>query len=186
MGFRDLRAFNEALLAKQGWRIISEPNSLMARTLKAKYFPNHSFFQAKQGHRSSYSWQSIQQASWILKKGCFWLVGNGQNIKIWEDRWINSQEGNTLWTSKPDNTNLELVKDLIDPSNHQWNSQLINQTFLPIEAQQILKIPLLTITEEDIISWQGTSDGNYTVRSGYNAQMEWESKNSDHAQTSNS
>ncbi|MCI45888.1 putative ribonuclease H protein, partial [Trifolium medium] len=52
----DLRAFNEALLAKQGWRIITEPNSLMASTLKAKYFPHNNFLQAKQCNRPSYSW----------------------------------------------------------------------------------------------------------------------------------
>jgi hypothetical protein len=72
MGFRDLRAFNEALLAKQGWRITTEPTSLMAQVLKAKYFPKTSFLHAKQGNRASYSWQSIQQASWILKRGCYW------------------------------------------------------------------------------------------------------------------
>ncbi|MCI21998.1 ribonuclease H protein, partial [Trifolium medium] len=107
MGFRDLRAFNEALLAKQGWRIITEPNSLMANTLKAKYFPHNNFLQSKQGSRPSYYWQSIQKASWILKKGCFWLVGNGQTIKIWEDRWINPQQGNTTWSPKPENTTLD-------------------------------------------------------------------------------
>jgi hypothetical protein len=36
MGFRDLRAFNEALLAKQGWRGMTNPNSMVARVLKAK------------------------------------------------------------------------------------------------------------------------------------------------------
>ncbi|GAU35043.1 hypothetical protein TSUD_30090 [Trifolium subterraneum] len=185
MGFRDLRAFNEALLAKQGWRIISEPNSLMARTLKAKYFPQQGFFQAKQGNRPSYSWQSIQKASWILKKGCFWLIGNGENINIWEDRWINPQEGNTIWTTKPDNTNLKLVRDLIDSTNHQWNAQLLDQTFIPIEANQIKQIPLSSSMEEDIVGWQGTKNGIYTVRSGYNAQMEWEAKHSSQPQPSN-
>ncbi|KAK2367272.1 putative mitochondrial protein [Trifolium repens] len=185
MGFRNLRAFNEALLAKQGWRILTEPGSLMAKTLKAKYFPKHQFLQAKKGNRPSYSWQSIQQASWILKKGCYWLVGNGKNINIWEDRWISPKDGNTTWSTKPTTSNLEHVSDLIDHTSQQWNSQLISQNFIPIEADNILKLPLTNTSEDDLICWQGTKDGHYTVRSGYNAQMEWAITTSAQAQPSN-
>jgi hypothetical protein len=101
MGFRDIKAFNEALLAKQGWRIFTEPNSLMARVLKAKYFAKCNFLQAKLGQKASYSWQSILKARWILKNGCFWLVGQGNNINIWDDRWINPQNHTPTWTPKP-------------------------------------------------------------------------------------
>jgi hypothetical protein len=40
MGFKDMRAFNEALLAKQGWRLLTNPNSMIARLFKAKYYPS--------------------------------------------------------------------------------------------------------------------------------------------------
>jgi hypothetical protein len=177
MGFRDISAFNEALLAKQGWRIMIDPESLLARVLKAKYFPKCNFLQANKGQKASYSWQSIIKARWILKKGCCWLIGNGKDINIWEDNWLHPQGSSATWTPKPPNTNLTKVSDLINPSNNDWDRQLISQIFFPIEAEKITQIPLLNTMDNDRISWQGTNDGNYTVKSGYNAQIEWETNN---------
>jgi hypothetical protein len=185
LGFRDISSFNIALLAKQGWRIMTEPSSLLARILKAKYFPTCHFLKAKQGHRSSYSWQSILKASWILKRGCLWNIGNGHNINIWEDKWLHPQGLNPTWTPKPAATNLQLLKDIINTTTHDWDRQLVTQTFIPVEAEKILQIPILTPMEEDQICWQGTTDGNYTVKSGYNAQIDWNYYNSNHGQTSN-
>ncbi|KAK2374342.1 Ribonuclease H superfamily protein [Trifolium repens] len=53
------------------------------------------------------------------------------------------------------------------------------------EANQILQIPLTNVLDEDTISWQGTRDGIYTVKSGYNAQIEWDTTEASQAQTSN-
>ena len=46
MGFRELSLFNSAMLARQGWRLVQFPNSLLSRVLKAKYYPNQSFLEA--------------------------------------------------------------------------------------------------------------------------------------------
>ncbi|XP_062099674.1 uncharacterized protein LOC133805509 [Humulus lupulus] len=48
-GFCSLRDFNLALLSKQGWRFLSNPDSLASRIFKARYFPNNSFLEAGLG-----------------------------------------------------------------------------------------------------------------------------------------
>jgi hypothetical protein len=59
MGFRDLGCFNKALLAKQGWRLWKEPDSLVSKIMKAKYYPNGSFLESHLGNKPSFAWRSI-------------------------------------------------------------------------------------------------------------------------------
>ena len=47
MGFRDMAMFNQAMLGKQGWRLLTEPQSLCARVMKGRYFPNGDFWSAR-------------------------------------------------------------------------------------------------------------------------------------------
>jgi hypothetical protein len=43
MGFRDLQSFNLAMLAKQVLRLLSDPESLCARVVRDKYYPDGNF-----------------------------------------------------------------------------------------------------------------------------------------------
>ncbi|KAF5444911.1 hypothetical protein F2P56_034003 [Juglans regia] len=52
-GFKDLHVFNLSLLAKQGWRIMQETDSLIHKVSKAKYFPHGVFLEAGLGKRPS-------------------------------------------------------------------------------------------------------------------------------------
>ncbi|KAK4404353.1 hypothetical protein Sango_0803900 [Sesamum angolense] len=67
--FRDLRAFNLAMLAKQGWRIFKNPNLLLSRILKAMYFSRSELFDAQVGYNVSYTWRNILEARPILEDG---------------------------------------------------------------------------------------------------------------------
>ncbi|KAK5819126.1 hypothetical protein PVK06_024087 [Gossypium arboreum] len=68
-GFKDLAKFNIAMLVKHGWRILMNPNSLMARVLCAKYFCNSDFLKARLGNQPSLVWCSIWSAQGLLEKG---------------------------------------------------------------------------------------------------------------------
>ena len=88
LGFRDLTSFNLAMLAKQGWRLIQQQDSLMAKCFKARYFPRSHLLDASASPNCSYVWKSIMAAIPILKSGCCWRVGDGSNIRVFMDKWI--------------------------------------------------------------------------------------------------
>jgi hypothetical protein len=69
LGFRDMHLFNLAMLSKQGWRLHVNPNSLLSKCLKAKYYPHSDVLQAQVGNKPSFTWKSIHQAIWALNKG---------------------------------------------------------------------------------------------------------------------
>ncbi|KAK4388110.1 putative mitochondrial protein [Sesamum angolense] len=66
LGFRRLKELNEALLAKQAWRVAMNPDSLMHLVLQQKYFPNSSFCNANFGAASCYTWRSLLWSRDIL------------------------------------------------------------------------------------------------------------------------
>ena len=68
LGFRDFSSFNQALVAKQGWRLIQNPDSLVAKVLKAKYYKQTDFLKAKIGSNPSYIWRSIVWGRHVLQK----------------------------------------------------------------------------------------------------------------------
>ncbi|XP_031106290.1 uncharacterized protein LOC116010937 [Ipomoea triloba] len=82
LGFKDLRAFNLAMLSKQAWRFLTMPQSLVARIYKARYFPTTSFVDATIGNNPSYCWRSIMAAHTLICSGVRRRIGNGRSTLI--------------------------------------------------------------------------------------------------------
>ena len=83
LGFRDYRIFNQALLARQAWRLLQEPNSLSARILKVVYYPTSSILEAELGRNPSQVWRSLVEGRDTLKLGLVKRTGSGEDTNIW-------------------------------------------------------------------------------------------------------
>ena len=59
LGLKKSSLVNQAMIAKQYWRIQNYPNSLMAKTFKAKYFPTSSLQNYKPKPHHSWTWRNI-------------------------------------------------------------------------------------------------------------------------------
>lgn len=89
MGFRNLQAFNLAMLTKQGWRLLLNPNSPIARIYKAKYYPHGDVLNSKLGCNPSYAWRSI----FVVSKFGSNLKGHSMEGRKWE---VNSYMGRQM------------------------------------------------------------------------------------------
>jgi len=144
MGFKDLAAFNLAMLGKQGWKFKTEPNSLVSRIFKARYFPSQSYLIANIGHNPSYVWRSILCARFLVRGGARWSIGTGSSIPILNEQWL-------LNGSRIDG-NIEsahfvrdfAVNSLLEGTSKRWNEHLIRQVFSQDIASSILNTPLVT------------------------------------------
>lgn len=66
LGFKDMRMFNIAMLAKQGYRLLNNLNPLVKSIMKAKY-SHTDFLNAKLGENPSYMWSSIHEYQGVVK-----------------------------------------------------------------------------------------------------------------------
>jgi len=53
MAFQHLYGFTLAMLGKQGWKLVTDHETIVSRVFKAKYFPRGNFIDAKLGHNPS-------------------------------------------------------------------------------------------------------------------------------------
>ena len=165
MGLKDMRAFNQALIAKQDWRLLDNPDSLCARLLRAKYYPHGNLLDIVFPASSSAVWKGIVHGLDLLKKGIIWRVGDGTLVKTWRDPWI--PRGNYFRPVTPKrNCRFNWVVDFID-EHGAWNVQRLREHFWDLDVREILKIRTSPRSGQDFLAWLPEKSGMFTVWAAY-------------------
>jgi len=168
LGIRDIQLFNQALLAKQAWRILTAPNSLLARVLMGKYCHKESFLKTQVTTACSHGWRSILHGRDLLSEGIGKAIGNGETTKVWADSWTSLHE-NVKPYGPILEKDLNLTVAVLLTSDMEWNTKRIEE-LLPQLLPQIKQLQPSRSKAEDKYVWQlPLSTGVYSTKSGYNA-----------------
>ncbi|XP_072058294.1 uncharacterized protein [Arachis hypogaea] len=102
--------------------------------LKAVYFPNEDFKDAKVGRAASWMWKSIVHGRDFLLRNEKWLIGNGERMRILEDKWIMNMDKNLVVR----NLDIRFVKDLL-VEGEGWNLNKLKMYFDGISVDKIVR-----------------------------------------------
>jgi hypothetical protein len=104
----------------------------------------------------------------LQKEGLFWRIGNGENTKIWGDKWVPMPTTFAIQSVPRVLDQDAKVVELIDKDLHGWNKGMLESLFSIDEVNAILSIPI-SPNQSDVVIWRGTKNDVFTVKSAYHA-----------------
>ncbi|XP_056695450.1 uncharacterized protein [Spinacia oleracea] len=174
LGIKDPKKFNKALLAKKGWKIINDTNSLLSKTFSAKYKINkESLFKDKWNKegQASWGWRGVKWGLELVREGSYWAIGDGCLAKC-DHPWVLGER--PVW--KPSINNQirkeDMVRSLINEDTNEWDNLKLEQNFSTNTITKILSIEIMERGSQDDLVWKKEKMGYYTVRSGYSMQLD--------------
>lgn len=101
-----------------------------------------------------------------MKKGLGWIVGDGQDIRIWSDPWLSLAEPFTPIGPPTEADMSTRVKDLLHPLIRDRNFAAI-RLHLPHYEDYICKLIPASYYFQDELVWLPNKSGVYSNKTGY-------------------
>ena len=155
MGFRELQKFNDALLAKQVWRLMTNQDSLFFHFFKAKFFLHRLIFYAKE-NKGSYAWKRILKRRDTIRRGMQWRIGDGYSVRIFQDQWLPYSSHVRVFSPNLDCYLDAKMSSLIDHELRCWKIDVVGHVFSLFEANLVKAIPLSLSRKSNDIFWPRT------------------------------
>ncbi|XP_074291599.1 putative mitochondrial protein AtMg00310 [Silene latifolia] len=169
LGIRRMKEFNQALLAKIGWRMITHPDSILSRSIGAKYglrWRDGDLIFNNGKSNSSWGWKGIVWGLQLIKPLLAWNISPSSDLSVWNTRWVNGRVPKPrcleLLTDPPNLSNLR-IKNII--LNYRcWDRRLVSMFFDETSVKDILAIPIRCSEGSDNFFWSASSSGDYSLR----------------------
>ncbi|KAK2422286.1 Polynucleotidyl transferase, ribonuclease H superfamily protein [Trifolium repens] len=169
LGLRRLDIMNQACLLKLGWKMYIGANDLWCQVLKGKYNCTTTRGVNVSPASASSFWKTIINLETKLNDYCFWAIGDGTDVAVWNNSWIECGfKVADMDVSIPVTVANARVCDLVD-NEGGWNWNMMDG-WLPADIMQKITAILPPSIEngKDIQLGIGKNSDEFSVASMYN------------------
>ncbi|XP_057788997.1 uncharacterized protein LOC131005893 [Salvia miltiorrhiza] len=154
------------MLAKQAWRILHGGDSLLCRSLKARYFPRTDVLLASKPHNPSFTRKSLLVGRDLLLEGIAWKVGNGSRIRLGIDRWLPNGFGNYRAARVNDGWQDSTLSEVMLADDYEWDWEKWANM---VQDGELACLPQFVrpMANDDTPFWPTGKFNTYSVKSGY-------------------
>ncbi|KAL8255425.1 hypothetical protein R6Q59_033646 [Mikania micrantha] len=122
LGLKSLKTWNDALMAKHTWNIITHKKSLWVRWVYKYHLKGMSFWEVSLRKVASWGWRKILQQRDLLRNHIVSIVGDGKSTSAWFDNWHPCGPLDRILSprniNEGDFNRATLVADVL--TNHSW------------------------------------------------------------------
>lgn len=162
---------NKALIAKVGWRLLQDTESLWARVLRCKYAVGNIHDLSWMGVKSngSSTWRSVALGlREVVSIGHSWVIGNGREIKFWTDRWLSNRSLTSVTIEElPEGYKNVTARDIWVVGGG-WDQPRVAPFVTEESRLELAAVVVDMVSEgEDRLAWGQTKNGQFTVKTAY-------------------
>ncbi|KAL8101226.1 hypothetical protein AgCh_033196 [Apium graveolens] len=167
LGFKKLKDFNMAMLAKQSWRLTVECNSLVSQFVKARYYPNSDFLNDSLGSNPSYIRHSLLPTQETMKRGMRRKIGYGLTTTVWKVTRLPDLENGYPTTEVYEQLQDNKVQSLLAGNQKSCDVEVVSELFSDRDKNLILQILIPVRDKEDSWYLAPEDKGVFSVNSCY-------------------
>ena len=150
---KSLHVWNEALMAKHLWNVITDKDSIWVKWVKTQWLKGDSIWVTKQNQDNSWSWRQILSLRDKIRNFVMYKIGDGRRCFFWFDRWNDKGPLCNLINYSAlvlNNTEIKMkVAEVVSGGNWNWPQGWNNRFGDVLDIQ----VPIISEDLDDTVVW---------------------------------